>query len=71
MEAIDALAKSLKAYEGTLLFVSHDRHFVSKIATRIIALTEKGIVDFKGNYRQYLAQYGDDYLSRAWLKTQE
>lgn len=63
----EALAESLKKYEGTLLLVSHDRHFVSNIATRILAFTEKGVTDFHGPYSEYLARYGDDYLNREWL----
>ncbi len=70
LEARNALADSLTRYEGTLLFVSHDRHFVSNIATRIIALTEKGLVDFHGSYQDYLKKYGDDYLNQAWLLAQ-
>lgn len=68
LESIDALAKALQKFEGTLIFVSHDRHFVSKVATRVIAFTEKGIKDYMGNYHEYLSQYGEDYLSREWLK---
>ena len=38
----------------TLIFVSHDREFVSSLATRIIELTPTGIVDFHGTYEDYL-----------------
>ncbi|MFT6910327.1 MAG: ATPase subunit of ABC transporter with duplicated ATPase domains, partial [Oleiphilaceae bacterium] len=55
MESIEALNLALENYAGTLLFVSHDREFVSTIATRIIDITADGIVDFKGNYDSYLA----------------
>jgi ATPase subunit of ABC transporter with duplicated ATPase domains len=68
IESIEALAKALQKFDGTLIFVSHDRHFVSKVATRVIAFTENGIKDYLGNYNDYLAQYGEDYLSREWLK---
>ena len=54
MESIEALNLALENYAGTLLFVSHDREFVSSIATRIIDITADGIVDFKGNYESYL-----------------
>jgi ATPase subunit of ABC transporter with duplicated ATPase domains len=47
----------LENYPGTLIFVSHDREFVSSLATRIIELTPKGVVDFSGNYEDYLAKY--------------
>lgn len=67
IETIEALASALREYEGTLILVSHDRHFVAKIATRVIALTEEGIKDFQGSYREYLKYYKEDYLSRAFL----
>jgi ATPase subunit of ABC transporter with duplicated ATPase domains len=54
MESIESLNLALENYEGTLLFVSHDRQFVSSIATRIIEITESGIVDFHGTYDDYL-----------------
>ena len=54
MEAIEALNLALENYPGTLLFVSHDREFVSSLATRIIELTPHGIVNFSGNYEDYL-----------------
>jgi ATPase subunit of ABC transporter with duplicated ATPase domains len=54
MESIESLNTALENYPGTLLFVSHDREFVSSLATRIIELTPKGIVDFSGVYEDYL-----------------
>ncbi len=54
MESIESLNTALENYPGTLLFVSHDREFVSSLATRIIELTPSGIVDFNGNYEDYL-----------------
>ena len=62
LEAIDALVQVLERYEGTLLFVSHDRWFVSRIATRILELTNDGRHDFPGTYEEYLAACGDDHL---------
>jgi len=54
MESIESLNSALENYPGTLIFVSHDREFVSSLATRIIELTPSGIVDFNGNYEDYL-----------------
>lgn len=54
MESIESLNTALENYPGTLIFVSHDREFVSSLATRIIELTPHGIVDFSGNYEDYL-----------------
>ena len=62
MESIEALTLGLQAYEGTLLFVSHDRAFVSSLATRIVEVTEDGFRDRPGTYDEYLASAGDDHL---------
>ena len=62
LEAIEALVDALKKYDGTLIFVSHDRWFVSELATRIIEITREGINDFPGTYEEYLARSGDDHL---------
>ncbi len=58
MESIEALNLALENYPGTLLFVSHDREFVSSLATRIIELTADGVVDFSGTYDDYLRSQG-------------
>ncbi|WP_067657304.1 ABC-F family ATPase [Ferrimonas marina] len=60
MESIEALNTSLENYDGTLLFVSHDRVFVSSVATRIIELKPDGITDFHGTYEEYLASQGKE-----------
>ena len=64
LEGVAALGDALKAFEGTVLVVSHYRHFVSKVATHILELTPHGVRDFYGSYQEYLEKYGDDYLSR-------
>jgi ATPase subunit of ABC transporter with duplicated ATPase domains len=58
MESIEALNTALDKYKGTLFFVSHDREFVSSIATRILEIKPDGITDFTGNYEDYLASQG-------------
>ena len=55
MESIEALNMALEHYEGTLIFVSHDREFVSSLATRIIEIKDQSLVDFQGNYEEYLS----------------
>ena len=54
MEAIEALNNALKDWDGTLVFVSHDREFVSTLATRIIEIKNQQVVDFHGTYEEYL-----------------
>ncbi|MGL5948477.1 MAG: ABC-F family ATPase [Aeromonas sp.] len=58
MESIESLNMALEMYQGTLLFVSHDREFVSSLATRVIELTSEGIKDFGGSYEDYLRSQG-------------
>jgi ATPase subunit of ABC transporter with duplicated ATPase domains len=59
METIESLQIGLEKYPGTLIFVSHDREFVSALATRIIELRPDGSVsDFKGSYDEYLEVQG-------------
>ncbi|MBX2835403.1 MAG: ABC-F family ATPase [Gammaproteobacteria bacterium] len=55
MEAIEALNLALSYYEGTILFVSHDREFVSSLATQIIEIKDHSLVTFSGTYDEYLA----------------
>jgi ATPase subunit of ABC transporter with duplicated ATPase domains len=61
MESIESLNTALDKYAGTLVFVSHDREFVSSLATRIIELKPGGagvpatVVDYRGSYDEYLA----------------
>ena len=55
MESIESLNLALENFPGTLFFVSHDREFVSSLATRIIEMTPKGLVDFRGTYEEYLS----------------
>jgi ATPase subunit of ABC transporter with duplicated ATPase domains len=56
MESIESLNMALELYKGTLLFVSHDREFVSSLATRIIEITDNDLRNFVGSYDDYLAQ---------------
>ena len=62
LEAIEALVEALKAYDGTLIFVAHDRWFVSQLASRILEITEERLNDYPGTYDEYLANCGDDHL---------
>ncbi|WP_446471429.1 ABC-F family ATPase [Xenorhabdus stockiae] len=58
MESIESLNLSLELYEGTLIFVSHDRAFVSSLASRILEIKSDTVVDFKGTYDEYLRSQG-------------
>ena len=60
MESIESLNLALENYPGTLIFVSHDREFVSSLATRIIELSPSGINNFSGSYEDYLRSQNVD-----------
>jgi ATPase subunit of ABC transporter with duplicated ATPase domains len=62
LESIEALVAGLAGYEGTLVFVSHDRWFVRQLATRVVEITADGIRDFPGTYEEYVHACGDDHL---------
>ena len=60
MESIESLNIALEKYAGTLIFVSHDREFVSSLATRVLEVKEDKIIDFQGSYEDYLSSQGID-----------
>ncbi len=73
LESIEALVEGLKKYEGTLILVSHDRWFVSQLATRIVEIKPDKILDFQGTYEEYVHFCGDDHLDadRVVLKARK
>ncbi len=56
MESIEALNLALDMFEGTLIFVSHDREFVSSLANQIIEIEDKKLYHYAGTYDEYLAR---------------
>jgi ATPase subunit of ABC transporter with duplicated ATPase domains len=58
MESIESLNIALEKYAGTLIFVSHDREFVSSLATRVLEVKDGEIIDFQGTYEEYLTSQG-------------
>lgn len=63
IESREALAKAIKEFVGTVLVVSHDRHFVAQVATRIVALSKDSMIDFQGGYDDYIL-HGIDHLQK-------
>lgn len=55
LPAKESLDTAVSDYDGTVLFVSHDRYFLNKTADKILELTENGISEYNGNYGDYLA----------------
>ncbi|HYD99799.1 MAG TPA: ABC-F family ATP-binding cassette domain-containing protein [Alphaproteobacteria bacterium] len=54
------LIAALSAYEGTMLFVSHDRHFLATLSNRVLELTPEGIHQYGGGYTEYVARTGQE-----------
>jgi ATP-binding cassette subfamily F protein 3 len=54
MHSVELLADALTKYEGTLIFVSHDRFFISKTANKIWEIDNNQIIEFKGSYQEWL-----------------
>lgn len=55
----EILEDALNAYEGTLLYVSHDRYFINRTASRILDLTNRQLIGYLGNYDYYLEKKKD------------
>lgn len=71
MEAIETLLEALANYTGTIIFVSHNRHFVSHLANRVVEISEKGIQDYRCSYQEYLEKREIDLLSKDLRQTKE
>jgi ATP-binding cassette subfamily F protein 3 len=54
VETVDALANALRSYEGTIIFTSHDRHFMQKVATTVVEVRDRRVVNYPGSYEDYL-----------------
>jgi ATPase subunit of ABC transporter with duplicated ATPase domains len=60
MATKEMLITALSAYEGTMLFVSHDRHFLAALSNRVLELTPEGIHQYGGGYTEYVARTGQE-----------
>ncbi|MBY0364494.1 MAG: ATP-binding cassette domain-containing protein [Phreatobacter sp.] len=60
MATKEMLIKALAGYEGTMLFVSHDRHFLAALSNRVLELTPEGIHAYGGGYTDYVARTGQE-----------
>lgn len=56
LQSKEVLESALKDYEGTILFISHDRYFINKIGNKVMELTKEGVKCIKGNYDNYLLE---------------
>ncbi|NKL27806.1 ATP-binding cassette domain-containing protein [Rhizobium leguminosarum bv. viciae] len=60
LDTKEMLIKALSQYEGTMLFVSHDRHFLAALSNRVLELTPDGIHQYGGGYTEYVARTGHE-----------
>ncbi|MBY3141127.1 ribosomal protection-like ABC-F family protein [Rhizobium laguerreae] len=60
LDTKEMLIKALSQYEGTMLFVSHDRHFLAALSNRVLELTPDGIHQYGGGYTEYVARTGQE-----------
>jgi ATPase subunit of ABC transporter with duplicated ATPase domains len=60
MATKEMLIEALSKYEGTMLFVSHDRHFLAALSNRVLELTPEGIHQYGGGYIEYVARTGQE-----------
>ena len=60
MATKEMLITALSQYEGTMLFVSHDRHFLAALSNRVLELTPEGIHQYNGGYTEYVARTGQE-----------
>ncbi|MBI1945260.1 MAG: ATP-binding cassette domain-containing protein [Deltaproteobacteria bacterium] len=64
LESISALTEAIKRFDGTVIFVTHDRDLVAEAATRVLAMSAHGLEDFHGTYDEFLRKVGDVRLDR-------
>ncbi|CEF42095.1 ABC transporter related [Acetobacter senegalensis] len=60
MATKEMLITALGNYEGTMLFVSHDRHFLAALSNRVLEITPEGIHQYGGGYTEYVARTGQE-----------
>ncbi|MBN9080997.1 MAG: glycosyl transferase family 1 [Rhizobiales bacterium 62-17] len=60
MATKEMLIQALANYEGTMLFVSHDRHFLAALSNRVLELTPEGVHQYGGGYTDYVARTGQE-----------
>ena len=60
LDTKEMLIKALADYEGTMIFVSHDRHFLAALSNRVLELTPEGVHRYDGGYTEYVARSGHE-----------
>jgi ATP-binding cassette subfamily F protein 3 len=60
VDTVEALADALVAYQGTVIFTSHDRHFMRKVASSIIEVREGRVINYSGQYEAYVNKVNEE-----------
>jgi ATPase subunit of ABC transporter with duplicated ATPase domains len=60
LDTKEMLIKALSQYEGTMLFVSHDRHFLAALSNRVLEITSEGVFQYGGGYTEYVERTGQE-----------
>jgi ATP-binding cassette subfamily F protein 3 len=71
IQSKEILEDAINSYEGTVLYVSHDRYFINRTASRILDLTEGHFVNYIGNYDYYLEKYEDVMAADRKMRSPE
>lgn len=75
LDSKEVLENALINFPGTILFVSHDRYFINKIATKIFELSTEGIAEYIGDYDYYIAKKAEmielEQLKEPTIETKE
>ena len=69
IQSKEILESAMNSYTGTILYVSHDRYFINKTATRILEITKDGLTSYPGNYQDYLHQKEKEIIHEEGKKS--
>jgi ATP-binding cassette subfamily F protein 3 len=69
VETVEALANALLEYKGTVIFTSHDRHFMRRVASSIIEVKDGSVVNYHGNYESYLYMVNQEIDDAEFART--
>ncbi len=69
IQSKEILESAMNSYTGTILYVSHDRYFINKTATRILEISKDGLTSYPGNYQDYLHQKEKEIIHEEGKKS--
>ena len=70
VETVEALADALNEFRGTVVFTSHDRHFMQRVATHVIEVRDGSVVEYQGDYEHYLYRVRKEISDGARVRAQ-